>query len=62
MPDRRKPQETQSQKNRVEDANEKAVMAFAIEQPAFGQVRVSNELQARYLRFSIGCPLSLVTP
>jgi hypothetical protein len=38
-------------RNRVEDATEKAVMAFAIEQPAFGQVRVSNELRSAVSSF-----------
>jgi len=38
---RRKP----NPKNQVEEATEMAVAAFAIEQPAFGQVRVSNELR-----------------
>ena len=40
---RRKP----NPRNRVEEATELAVAAFAIEQPAFGQVRVSNELRKR---------------
>jgi transposase InsO family protein len=34
-------------KNRVEEATEKAVIAFTLEQPAFGQVRASNELRKR---------------
>lgn len=40
---RRKP----NPKNRVEEAIEAAVTAFALEQPAFGQLRVSNELRQR---------------
>jgi len=34
-------------RNRVEESTETAVTAFALEQPAFGQVRVSNELRKR---------------
>lgn len=34
-------------RNRVDSAIEEAVAAFALEQPAFGQVRVSNELRQR---------------
>jgi transposase len=40
---RRKP----NQKNRVDDNNEAAVVAYAIEQPAHGQARASNELRKR---------------
>ena len=40
---RRKP----NPKNRIEEVAETAVTAFALEQPAFGQVRVSNELRKR---------------
>ena len=40
---RRKP----NPKNRIEEASESAVTDFALEQPAFGQVRVSNELRKR---------------
>ncbi|TWC61848.1 winged helix-turn helix protein, partial [Burkholderia sp. SJZ115] len=40
---RRKP----NPKNRVDEATEIAVLAYAIEQPAHGQVRVSNELRRR---------------
>jgi transposase InsO family protein len=40
---RRKP----NLKNRVEEIAESAVTAFALEQPAFGQLRVSNELRKR---------------
>jgi hypothetical protein len=41
--DRRRP----NPKNRVDDVVEQAVMAFAVENPAAGQVRVSNELRRR---------------
>ena len=34
-------------RNRIEESIEFAVAAFALEQPAFGQVRVSNELRKR---------------
>ncbi len=33
--------------NRIEESIETAVVAFALEQSAFGQVRVSNELRKR---------------
>lgn len=41
--DRRRP----NFKNRIDDAIEKAVVDYVIEQPAHGQVRVSNELRKR---------------
>lgn len=40
-------------KNRVEPEIEKAVLEFAIDQPAFGQVRVSNELKKRAISVSV---------
>jgi Winged helix-turn helix len=41
-------------KNRVDPGIEKAVVEFAIEQPAFGQARVSNELRKRGTFISSG--------
>ena len=41
-------------KNRVEEAIEEAVVAFAIEKPAFGQLRVSNELKKKGIFVSPG--------
>jgi len=41
-------------KNRVEDHVEKAVLAFAIDKPAHGQLRVSNELKKRGIFVSPG--------
>jgi hypothetical protein len=34
-------------KNRVDEQTEAAVLAYAIEEPAHGQVRASNELRKR---------------
>jgi len=41
-------------KNRVDEAIEKAVLVLAIDKPAFGQVRVSNELKKQGLFVSPG--------
>ncbi len=41
-------------KNRVEDHIEKAVLAFALEKPAYGQLRVSNELRKQGIFVSPG--------
>jgi len=41
-------------KNRAEAHIEEAVVAFAIDQPAYGQVRVSNELKKRGILISPG--------
>lgn len=41
-------------KNRVEETIENAVVAFAIEKPAYGQLRVSNELKKQGLFVSPG--------
>jgi hypothetical protein len=41
-------------KNRVDEETEKAVVALAIEQPAFGQVRAANELKRRGIFISPG--------
>lgn len=42
------------QKNRVEPEVEQAILELAFEQPAFGQVRVSNELKKRGILISPG--------
>ena len=41
-------------KNRADPNVEQAVVAFALEQPAFGQVRVANELRKRGVVVSPG--------
>ena len=41
-------------KNRVEEQVEQAVLAFALEKPAFGQLRVSNELKKQGVFVSPG--------
>lgn len=41
-------------KNRADPKIEQAVVEFAIEQPAYGQVRVANELKKRAIPVSSG--------
>ncbi|AJA73102.1 DNA binding protein [Mannheimia phage vB_MhM_1127AP1] len=41
-------------KNRVDEAIEQAVVKFALDNPAFGQVRVSNELRKQGIFVSAG--------
>ena len=41
-------------KNRVDQVVEDAVVAFALEKPAYGQVRVSNELKKKAISVSAG--------
>ena len=41
-------------KNRVSEEGEQAVLTFALEQPAFGQLRVSNELKQQGILISSG--------
>jgi len=41
-------------KNRVEERIEEAVVSFAVEQPAYGQMRVSNELKKKGILISPG--------
>ena len=50
-----KPRRKPNPKNRVEPQIEQAVLDFALEYPAHGQVRVSNELRRR-------CPQRLAAP
>ncbi len=55
---RRKP----NPKNRVEEATETAVLAYATEQPAHGQVQNQQRTApARHLRFTVRRPLDLAT-
>jgi hypothetical protein len=39
-------------KNRIAESDEKAIIAYAIEQPAHGQLRASNELRKRGISIS----------
>ena len=53
---RRKP----NMANRVDEATEQAVLQSAIDFPAYGQARTSNELRkARRIRFAVWCAFHL---
>ena len=41
-------------KNRVDEKVEQAVVRFALDYPAFGQARVSNELRKQRIFISVG--------
>jgi hypothetical protein len=49
-------------KNRVEEHIEQAVIQMAIDNPALGQVRVSNELRKKGILISAGKPSSIPIP
>jgi hypothetical protein len=47
-------------KNRVDESIEKAVVDFALQKPAYGQLRVCNELEeTRSFHFARRCALCL---
>ena len=46
-------------KNQVDESIEQAVLAFAIEKPAYGQLRVSNELKKKGAFISPGSVRSI---
>ncbi len=49
-------------KNRVDDATEQTVVCYAVDYPAHGQVRVSNELRKQGVFISPNMALGGITP